>query len=74
MYTYMLKPTSQALVRRSCRVSKMNQYGRYDVFIDVRCKVKNPRTGRMVFMDGKIEKSTTNQQRNDLFRQNEEVF
>jgi hypothetical protein len=32
----------------------MNRYGRYDEFIDVRCKVKNPRTGRMVFMDGRI--------------------
>ena len=50
----MLRPTSQSLVRRSCRISKVDQYGSYDTFIDVRCKVMNPKSGRMVFMDGKI--------------------
>ena len=46
--------TSQSLVRRSCRISKVDQYGRYDTLIDVRCKVMNPKSGRMVFMDGRI--------------------
>ena len=47
------KPTFKALVRRSCRIAKTNDYGIYQAMITVRGKVLNPSTGRMVYIDGR---------------------
>ena len=47
------KPTFKALVRRSCRIAKTDDCGIYELMIDVRGKVLNPSTGRLVYIDGR---------------------
>ena len=51
--TMLTKATFRALVGRSCRIAKTNDYGIYQAMITVRGKVLNPSTGRMVYIDGR---------------------
>jgi len=53
----LLKPTFKTVVRRSCRIAQLQSLGAYQSKVTVRERIRNPKTGRMVYRDGRVGKS-----------------